>query len=184
MKRNEKRGIIILIIISIIIIGILALISKSKKQENSKMTKSDQEIIESLGIDIDDTAYADKKIYVKNGDIIIENENGSKTIETTKQEETELKEITQEGKLQYEITNINVKITGNKTTVIGEIKNKTKKAHKVSIGAKFYSSDNKRKGSGNIEIENLKADEIQNFEIVIMGNMTGYTHKVEVEFTN
>ena len=50
--------------------------------------------------------------------------------------------------------------------------------------SKFYSSDNRVKGSGNIQIDAIKSGERKNFEIVIMGDMTGYEHEVEVEFTN
>lgn len=184
MKSNEKKGIFILITTSIIIIGTLFLISKNKKQENHTVTKSDQEIIGSAGIDVNDETYAGKKIYVQDGDVIIENQDGSKTIETTKKEGADLRETSQEEKTQYEITNVKVNISGNKTSVTGSITNKTKQPHKVSIGVKFYSSDGKRKGTGNIEIANLKVNETQDFEIVIMGNMTGYTHTVEVEYTN
>ena len=64
------------------------------------------------------------------------------------------------------------------------VKNNTKEKHKASINAKFYSNENKIKGSGNTIVEELNAGATKDFEIIIMGNMNGYTHKVEVEFTN
>lgn len=182
MKSNEKKWIMILIAITIVVI--LIYIFTRKTNNKSHVEAESEDIIKSVGIDVNDEAYAGKKIYVENGDVIIENEDGSKTIESTKKEETDLVEASQEVKTKYELTNVNVNVTGNRTSITGSIKNNTGKKHKVIVGAKFYAEDNKRKGSGNTQIEELKAGKTQKFEIVIMGNMTGYTHSIEVEFTD
>lgn len=183
MKSNEKKMILILIVITLIV-GVIYIVNN--KKDNSKIGSGEisEELLQKEGIDINDEAYADKKIYQQDGDIIIEGEEGGKTIISNKKEETDLKEASSETKASYEISNTNVNIFGSRTSITGKIKNNTKEQHKVSINAKFYSNENRAKGSGNVIIENLKAGETQDFEIVIMGDMTGYTHKIEVEFTD
>lgn len=156
MKSSEKKWISILIIITVILIIIKII---SVKGANSKIGVSPERLAE-FGIDINDEAYKDKKIYEENGDIIIENKNGAKTIQTTKTDgKTDLKELSAEDKSKYEIKDVNVDIQGSRTTVTGKITNNTGKNHKVSVNAKFYSSDNLIKASSNIEIEDLKAGE-------------------------
>jgi len=181
MKKKEKKIILILLVITAIILSIF-LITRMGKDDTSE-NKPNKLDLES-GIDVNDEAYEGKKVYEKDGDIIIENPDGSKTIESLKGAETDMKEASEETKEDYEITDVKVNIDGNRTSITGKIKNNTRSAHKVSVGAKFYSNENRVKGSTNAMIENLKAGETQSFEMVLMGNMTGYTHKVEVEYTN
>ena len=182
MKDNEKKLIKILLIITVIMF-IIFLISRTGKSKTK--VEVNEDVVKEIGIDVNDEAYKGKTIYEQDGDIIIENEDGSKTIETRKKEnDTDLKEITEDEKSKYEITNVNVTVNGSRTSISGKVKNTTKEKHKVVVSAKFYSNENKAKGSGNAVMEELKVGETQDFEIVIMGNMTGYTHQVNVEFTD
>ncbi len=157
----------------------------SKKSEEKLSEEEEKNIIENYGIDVGDEAYTGKNIYVENGDVVIENGNGGKTIETKKQENsTDLVAASGEVKNKYEIKNVKVDVNGNRTSVKGSVKNNTNKEHKIVVQSKFYGNDNKVKGSGNVQIDNIKAGEERTFEIVIMGDMTGFTNKVTVEFTN
>lgn len=180
MPKKEKRMVLILILIAIV--AIVLFINFRKGDTDQKVGEQTKQNI--LGIDVNDEAYAGKKIYEQNGDIIIENPNGSKTIEKLKEAETDLKELSSEEKAKYEITEVKVNITGNRTEIKGKVKNNTKGTKKISVGVTFYTNDNRVKGSANAIIEKIKARETKEFEMIIMGNMSGYTHKVEVEYTN
>lgn len=182
MKKSEKKMILLLIAITIIVIAILGFTKKSDK--NSRKSENIEQIAKDVGIDINEETYAGKKIYEQDKNLVIENTDGSKTIETITQEKPELEKTSEEEKKQYEITDVNVDIRGNRTSITGMVKNNSKKDHKISIGAKFYSNENRVKGTGNMVINKIKAGERQRFEIVIMGNMQGFTHKEEVEFIN
>ena len=77
-----KKSWIIILAIAVIIIGIISGIAISQKNKNEIEEKN---IIENYGIDVGDEAYTGKNIYVENGDVVIENGNGGKTIETKKE---------------------------------------------------------------------------------------------------
>ena len=176
MKKEEKIFIGILLLILVIVVGVFIMSGRkddSKKSEEKLSEEEEKNIIENYGID------------VENGDVVIENGNGGKTIETKKQENsTDLVAASGEVKNKYEIKNVKVDVNGNRTSVKGSVKNNTNKEHKIVVQSKFYGNDNKVKGSGNVQIDNIKAGEERTFEIVIMGDMTGFTNKVTVEFTN
>ena len=186
MSEKVKKAILLITAIVLVIIVIVTIVT-NKTKNGSKDTGAkvsvSQELLDKYEIDPNDEAYKGKKIYLENGDIVIEGENGSKTIISEKKEDSGLKETTESEKAKYSITDVKVNIEGTRTSVTGKVKNNTGKAHKVSVNAKF-TSEGRTKGSSNALIESLKAGETKSFEIVIMGDMTGYEHEVEVEFTN
>ena len=69
MSSKEKKMIAILLIVVVIAIGILF---KVKNKNKGSIEKPDSDIWKTSGIDVNDEAYKDKKIYEKDGDIIIE----------------------------------------------------------------------------------------------------------------
>lgn len=191
MRKNEAIVVGILVLILVIFISVM-MMSRKNKNVNPNEEKPNTQISEdangALGeydIDPTDEAYAGKKIYTEGEDLVIENENGGKTIETKKQEQpTDLVATNEETKAKYVISNEKVEINGNRTSIKGTVKNNTSNGHKIVVQSKFYGSDNRVKGSGNIQIDNINAGEEKEFEIVIMGDMTGFTNKITVEFTN
>lgn len=186
MSEQIKKMILVIVavalLITVIVVGI-NVVGKDKETTDGTKVSVSQELLDKYEIDPNDEAYKGKKIYLENGDIVIEGENGSKTIISEKKEDSGLKETSESEKAKYSITDVKVNIEGTRTSVTGKVKNNTGKAHKVSVNAKF-TSEGRTKGSSNAMIESLKAGETKAFEIVIMGDMTGYEHEVEVEFTN
>ena len=182
MSSKEKKMIIILLIIVVIALGILFMV-KNKNKGKGSVNIGDGDIWKTSGIDVNDEAYKDKKIYEENGDIIIEGPDGSKTIESKKGEQTDLKEVSSTEKEQYQITDVKVNVEGNRTSITGKVKNNTKAAHKVCVQVKFYS-DNRAKGSASTVLENVGAGETKSFDMYVMGSMKGFTHKIEVTYTN
>ncbi len=180
MSSKEKKMIVILLIVVAIAIGILF---KVKNKNKGSIEKGDSDIWKTSGIDVNDEAYKDKKIYEKDGDIIIEGADGSKTIESKKGEPTDLKEVSTQEKEQYEITDVKIDVQGNRTSITGKVKNNGKDTRKVCVQVKFYS-ENRAKGSASTVIEGVKAGEAKSFDMYVMGNMKGFTHKIEVTYTN
>lgn len=180
MKKNEKIFISILIAITVIVI-IIFIANSNKKEEKGEI--ADKEINEV--IDVTDEYYAGKNIYKENGDIIIEGDEGSKTIISNKKDyETDLKEATQETKEKYELQDVKVELVGNMTKVSGKLKSNQSGKHKVSIQTKFYKADGKVAGTISAKIDSISSGETKNFSASIMGDYTQYTNKTEVEFTN
>ena len=115
MDKNQKNK-IQLIILVIILIGVIVLAVKVFNKEETSEKGTSGEKTGTSAIDINDPAYEGKKVYEKDGDIIIEDKDGSKTIETTKtKEDTGLKETTEETKEKYQITDVNVSTRGTNT---------------------------------------------------------------------
>ena len=177
MKKNEIKFIMVLVAITVIVAVMWAIRHNGNKNKVSANVQTDL-------IDVNDEAYAGKKIYEQDGDIIIENEDGGKTIETTKGEPTDLKQLNTEEKGQYVISDVKVDVQGSRTKVTGNVKNNTKVNHKVNVQIKFYDSSNRVKGVASTIIESVKAGETKQFEMNVMGNMQGYTYKAEVTYTN
>lgn len=179
MKINNKIVIGIVIIIGIALILVIGgkMGKKSQPVEKEKITNST--------IDVNDEAYKDKKIYEKDGDVIIENQDGSKTIETkTTLENPDLRETSKETKEKYELSNIEVKKEGSSTKVTGKVKNKDSNSNKIVIQSKFYSQEDRIKGTASTTIEQINKGETKDFTITIRGDMTSYTHKIEISYTN
>ena len=89
MKKSKK---ICLIVFTIILIGLIIFIISEVVQKNSDKKLNGKLTIGNSVIDPNSEYYAGKKEYEKDGDIIVEDENGTKTVETTKtKEETGLK---------------------------------------------------------------------------------------------
>jgi len=166
MSSKEKKMIVILLIVVAIAIGILF---KVKNKNKGSIEKGDSDIWKTSGIDVNDEAYKDKKIYEKDGDIIIEGADG--------------KEVSTQEKEQYEITDVKIDVQGNRTSITGKVKNNGKDTRKVCVQVKFYS-ENRAKGSASTVIEGVKAGEAKSFDMYVMGNMKGFTHKIEVTYTN
>ncbi len=182
MSGKEKKMILILLIIVVIALGILFMV-KNKNKNKGSVNIGDGDIWKTSGIDVNDEAYKDKKIYEKDGDIIIEGKDGSQTIESKKGEPTDLKETSAQEKEQYQITDVKVDVQGNRTGITGKVKNNTKDTRKICVQVKFYS-DNRAKGSASVVLEGVKAGETKAFDMYVMGNMKGFTHKIEVTYTN
>lgn len=176
MKKNKHNKIIlpIIIIVSIIIFSVISLIIKLT---NNKITPRPIS-----AIDINDSIYEGKKIYEKNGDIIIENEDGTKTIETTKtKEKTGLVKTTDKEKQKYEISDVEISKKSGNTQIEGKVKNNDLKDHTIIINIKFYTEENIIKGESSTKIEIPKKG-IKDFNMKIMEDLTQYKYKIEVEY--
>lgn len=183
MDKNQKNK-IQLIILVIILIGVIVLAVKVFNKEDSSKKEIRGEKTGTSAIDINDPAYEGKKIYEKDGDIIIEDKDGSKTIETTKtKEETGLKETTEETKEKYQITDVNVSLRGSNTIITGKVKNNDNKNHEIIVNIKFYSEDNKIKGATSTKVSVGKG-ETKEFSMSIMDDVTQYKYKIQVEYAD
>lgn len=175
--KNKMAIILVTILVILIVIGIIIFNGneKSKKEVTNQKNTS--------AIDVNDSAYEGMKIYEEDGDIIIEGEDGAKTIETTKtKKDSGLKETNEEEKQKYEISNVDVKPTGIGTSITGKIKNKDNKNHTVIINIKFYSKENKIKGANSIKLE-LEQEETKDFSMNIMEDVSQYKYKITVEYS-
>lgn len=181
MKKSKK---ICLIVFTIILIGLIIFIISEVVQKNSDKKLNGKLTIGNSVIDPNSEYYAGKKVYEKDGDIIVEDENGTKTVETTKtKEETGLKEITNMDKQKYVISNVKVSGEENTTKVTGKVKNNDTSAHNLVIKAKFYSTDNKIKGSTNTKVYVEKGEE-KAFSMTTMNDLSSYTYQIEVEYAD
>lgn len=181
MDKNQKNK-IQLIILLVILIGVIVLAVKVFNKKDTSEKGISGEKTGTSAIDINDPAYEGKKVYEKDGDIIIEDKDGSKTIETTKtKENTGLKETTEERKEKYQITDVKVSTRGSNTIITGKIKNNDNKEHKVIVDIKFYSEDNKIKGATSTKV-NVGKGETKDFSMSIMDNVAKYKYNIQVEY--
>lgn len=177
---KKQKFILVAIILIIVIIFAVKIINKNKenKQNNEKVQTT------SSGINPNNASYSDAKIYEENGDIIIEQADGSKTIETTKtKENTGLVATTEETREKYEITNVKVELIGTNTVITGDIKNNDSRNHNVVINIKFYSDDNKIKGAASTKIQ-VDKQQTKKFTLSTMEDMTKYKYKIIVDYTD
>lgn len=181
MSKDTKNKIqlIVLLIILVLVIIFAVKFFKGNSNENVDVNKTGK-----TAVDKTDAAYEGMDIYVKDGDTIIEDKNGSKTIETTKtKENTSMTETTEKEQKKYDITDVNVQSFGGRTVISGKVKNNDSKKHNIIIKVKFYSSDNKIKGatSANLEVDSKQAE---SFNMSTMDDLTKYTYKIMVEYTD
>lgn len=175
MKRKT-----IVIIISIIIIGIGILLGINiifpKVSNNKKISLSNSAIGSNMEM------YEGMKVYEKNGDVIVESDEGGKTIETLKtKEETGRYKLESDEKEQFYFSNIKVLEDGGRTKIVGKVKNNSNRNKEVIIITKFYSEDNKIKGSANATLT-LNTNETKDFEMYTMENLTSCKYKIEVAY--
>lgn len=176
---KDKKVYLILLILVVVVLGGLFIFKNSKKKDKPKETTPQSTI------NVNDEAYKGKEIYVKDGDTIIEEGNGSQTIETDKTlEKTDLVEASPETKEKYEITGVKVTKFGAQTKITGTVKSNNSVKKDITVQAKFYSKENRVKGSASVRLNDVASKEIKNFEILIVGDLTKYDCKVNVEFTN
>lgn len=182
MKKSKKICIILLTIILIVLT--IFIISKVVQKMNGNKKLKEELTIEKSVIDPNSEYYAGKKVYEKDGDIIVEDTNGLKTVETTKtKEDTGLRETTSDDKQKYILSNVNVLGEGNSTRITGNVKNNDTSAHNLIIKAKFYSTDNKIKGSTNTKVQ-VEKGETKAFSMVTMNDLSLYTYQIEVEYVD
>lgn len=174
----NKKNVIIIAIIVMAIIGFIFLITKGEDDDKKDVPSEST-------VNVNDAAYTGKKIYIKNGDVIIEEDNGSQTIETTKTlEETDLVEADASTKEKYKITDVKVTKYGAQTKITGKVKSNNSQTKDITVQAKFYSNENRVKGSGSTRLNGISNGKTADFEITIVGDLTQYQCKVNVEFTN
>ena len=181
---TEKKIILTITSFAVGVIFVASIINA--KKENKEKDNMPQETLTkqegTSGVNPNDPSYEGKKVYKENGDTIIEEKDGGKTIETTKtKENTGLEEASAEQKQKYEITNVTVQLRGGTTLITGKIKSNDSKNHTLTVKAKFYSNDNKTKGSVSTKLE-LSKGETKDFTMSIMDDVTKYKYKVEVEY--
>ena len=169
--KNKIKIIGIVVVLIIVIIGIFLAIDYYK----------DKKVLEKSSIDLSSETYKGKKVKVKGNQIIIYEENGSKTIETVNNDKEEMKKATEKIKDQFSISNISISKEAAKMLVSGKIKAKTDEYSKVVISAKFYR-DGKIASTSSNTIENVKKNKEYDFSMNFVGDYSDCTSKVEVEY--
>lgn len=169
---DKKKKIIIgsVILAIIIIIILICLFCCNDKKKDSAIDKSL-------------STYQGKKIYEKDGNTIIEEENGSLTIET-KKEETDYIEATKKIQKQYKISGVKVKKSGSSTIVTGTVKNVESKYTNAYVNVKFYNDQDEVIGSASTLVKDLKEKTEKKFEIKIVGNFSKSKYKVSIEYVS
>lgn len=182
---KEKKNIIQVVILLIVLVLVIILAVKVLNKDQKDIKQNEENKNQIAGIDINSEFYEGKKVYKKDGDIIIEDENGGQTIQTTKtKEDTGLEEITQEeAKAKYELLDVKVTTEGSMTVIRGKIKNNDKKEHKVVVNSKFYSQENKVKGATSTKVTVGKG-ETKEFSMSIMDEVANYRHEIKVEYAD
>lgn len=183
MKISNKVIMIILVVLAfvLILLGINEFIIKPNSGSNLSLN----EILENNQIDKDDEAYAGKEMYLRNGDVVIKEENDGETIISPKTiEKTNLVEASEDIKQKYQISDVNASFDGTQTIVRGKVKSNNSNRKDISLKAQFRSSDNRIKGTSNVKLDGIAPKEERNFEITIVGDLTQYKYDVSVEFTN
>ena len=174
--KNKIELLVLLIILVLVIIFAVNFFNKDKNKETIEESNG------TSAVDMEDSAYEGMNVYKKNGETIIEDSNGAKTIETTKtKEKTSLVATTQSDKENYQIKDVKVR-ESNGSTIISGTNNDSKK-HNLVINVKFYSSDNKIKGATSKKIE-VKSKQTENFTMSTMDDLTQYTYKITVEYAD
>ncbi len=117
-------------------------------------------------------------------EVAIEAEDGTKTIETTStKKDTGRQELDKSEQEKYKITNVQVNKKGLNTVVTGEVKNNDSKEHDIIVNIKFYSDDNKIKSETSTNVI-VGANKSEKFEMTMMDDMTEYTYKIFVEYSD
>ena len=165
------------IVVILVLIGIIVFVPINRK--------SDEEILSESSIDVNDPVYANSNIYVKNGDVIIENADGGKVVATTKTlKKTNMEKVDEITKNNYKISNVNVDNSADITKVTGKITNNDSKKHKIQISAKFYKEDGKIAESNYTVVEKVKSLETKDFEIQMNSNLKDCKYKINVEYVD
>lgn len=141
----------------------------------------DKKILEKSSIDLSSETYKGKKVEVKGNQVIIYEENGSKTIETVTDKKEDYKEASESIKNKFDISNLNVAKKAAKTTVAGDMRAKTDEYTVAIVSTKFYR-DNKLVATSSNKFENIKKDKKYSFNMEFVGDYSDCSSTVEVEY--
>lgn len=181
MSKETKNKIELLILLIILVIVIIFAVNFFNKDKNHGAKEENNA---TSGVDMEDSAYEGMNVYKKNGETIIEDSNGTKTVETTKtKEKTSLVATTENDREKYQIKDVKVREANGNTIISGNVTNNDSKKHNLIINVKFYSSDNKIKGATSKKIE-VKSKQTENFTMSTMDDLTQYTYKIVVEYAD
>lgn len=190
-RKNKRKKIIIFLLIIIVIIvavTITFIIRNKMKSEDTEMKKlttlAEAEDLEKAGIDTTDDAYKGMEFYQDGENIVIQGENGSRTISTENvDKDREMKEISEEDKEKYIISETNIQEDKGQTIITGKITNKAEETKKIIISAKFYSEDERIKGATNCNVT-VNSGETTDFTMKIQDTVSQYRSDIFVEYTN
>lgn len=190
--RKGVRLIPVLLVIAIIIVAIVLFVKKRGNSEDiediidvSNLEKASSEALEDAEIDVTDSAYEGSEFYQDGNDIIIKGPDGGITI--SKEENSEnnegMQETTEEDKEKYKISDVKVTAENEKTTITGKVFNGGQEAKNVIVNIKFYSEDNKIKGSASAKVT-VGASGTQDFSMMIQDDVSNYKYETTVEYVS
>ena len=141
----------------------------------------DKKVLKNSSIDLNSETYKGKKVKVKGNQLIIYEENGSKTIETVTKDEEKLTKATESVKDKFKISNISIDKQAAKYSVTGDVKVLSADYSQVVISAKFYRDGNIAATSSKT-IKDIEKNKTYGFEMSFVGDYSDCNSKVEVEY--
>lgn len=171
-KKNIITLIIVLVLLVAIIVGVCLVVDHNHKEKIKKNSS----------IDFDSETYKGKKITVEGNKIIIEEENGSKTIETVSTEkDNNMTKTTKEIRDMFTISDVVLNKNAAKMTVEGKLKENSDKYKSAIVTIKFYRNE-VLAGSQSSLIENIKKNKNYSFSMNLVGNYSDCTYTVTVDY--
>ncbi len=171
-KKNIITLIIVLVLLVAIIVGVCLVVDHNHKEKIKKNSS----------IDFDSETYKGKKITVEGNKIIIEEENGSKTIETVSTEkDNDMTKTTKEIRDMFTISDVVLNKNAAKMTVEGKLKENSDKYKSAIVTIKFYRNE-VLAGSQSSLIENIKKNKNYSFSMNLVGNYSDCTYTVTVDY--
>ena len=140
----------------------------------------DKKIKEMSNIDFNSETYKGKEITVKGNQIIIQEENGSQTIETIGNA-NEMKAASESIKKEFAIDGVSISTKAAKTVITGTLTSKSKDYKNVVVTINFLKNGNKA-GTSSTIVSDVKKNKTNNFEITILGNYEDCTYDIDVEY--
>ncbi len=96
---------------------------------------------------------------------------------------SDMKELTEEEQKNYEISDVKVAEDDGITTITGKIANNGKETKKVVINIKFYSDDDKITGATSEKVV-VNAKEVKDFSMMIQDSLSKYKYDIIAEYSN
>lgn len=177
IDKNKKKKIISVFLVAFIIVLVIAGLVAFKNYRHK------EEIKKNSSIDFNSETYKGKEIKIQGNKVIIKEENGSETIETVDLNgKDKMTTANKDIKSKFAISNLSVNNKAAKTIITGEITAKTSKYKKAVVTATFKRNDVVTGTASSIV--DVKKDEVETFEITLLGDYSDSIYDVSVEYVD
>ena len=187
MSKTKKIFLVVLVLLVIATIIVVVFARKKDaeiKKERKYGDQIDKQLLEQSEIDMNDEAYEGMTLYQEGNDLIIEGEDGSRTIEaSTEKSDPDMKELSETEQKNYEIKDVKVEATNGQTLITGKVTNNNATANEVIVNIKFYSEENRVKGAASVKVS-VNSKETKDFSMIIQDDVSQYKYEIIAEYAN